>query len=134
MSDTATGSKTAKPAKKKGLGQGWNTAADGASVSRGFSFDTTAEGAKFAKRVLQMAEKAGHAVDLRFGGKSVTVALKAVAGAVADAERRLAKRLEGKRSDADKAAKVARVAAKANKPAKAPKAAKPLTSKPKPKA
>lgn len=123
MSDTATGTKS-KAVKQKGAGQGWNAAADGGSVSKVFSFGSTAEGAKFAKRALQLAEKGGQSVDLRFGGKTVTVGLAAAAGAVADAERRLAKRLEGKRSEADKAAKAARVAAKADKPAKAPKADK----------
>lgn len=124
MSDTETGAKAGKSDKKKGV-QGWNAAADGASVSKAFSFGSTGDGAKFAKRALQLAEKGGQTIDLRYAGETVTVAVKAVGGAVSDAERRLARRLEGKRSDADKAAKVARIAAKADKPPKAPKPAKP---------
>lgn len=121
MSDIAAGS---KPAKKKGAGQGWNAAADGLSVSKTFTLGTPDEAAKLAKRALQLAQKSGQTVDLRVGGAAVTVGLAAKAGVVGDAERRLAKRLEGKRSDEAKASKAARVAAKAARPPKADKGLK----------
>jgi len=123
MSDTATGS---KPAKQKGAGQGWNAAADGLSVSKTFTLGSPDEAAKLAKRALQLAQKNGQSVDLRFGGSSLTIGLPAKAGLVGDAERRLAKRLEGKGSDEAKASKAAKVAAKADKPPKAPAAPKPV--------
>lgn len=119
MSDTASGAKTAK---KKSAGQGWNAAADGQSVSKSFSFASSSEAAKLAKRALQLAEQSNQTIDLRYAGSSVTVSLVATGGLVGEAERRLAKRLEGQRSDEDKATKAAKVAAK---PQKAPKAPKP---------
>jgi hypothetical protein len=153
MSDTATGPKAEKSPKKKGAGQGWNASADGKNVSRTFTLDSAGEAAKFARRALQLAEKGGQAIDLRFAATSVTIGLAATGGFVNDAERRIIKRLEGKRSDEAKAAKVERRAkrtekaatpavakpaaakpVKAAKPAKAPKAAKPAAPKSTPKA
>jgi hypothetical protein len=125
MSDTASGS---KPAKNKGAGQGWNAAADGLSVSKTFTLGSPDEAAKLAKRALQLAQKSDQTVDLRFGGSTLTIGLPAKAGVVDEAERRLAKRLEGKGTDEAKASKAAKVAAKADKPAKAPKA--PAAAKP----
>jgi hypothetical protein len=125
MSDTGTGSKAAKSVKKKGLGQGWNASADGSTDSKTFAFGAAEEAGKLAKRALQLAQKGGHAIELRLAGSKLTVGLAAAAGAVAEGERRLAKRLQGKPTEEAKAAKVARIAAKADKPAKAPKAAKP---------
>jgi hypothetical protein len=115
MSDTAT---AAKAVKHKGAGQGWNAAADGLSVSKSFTLGSPDEAAKLAKRALQLAQKSGQTVDLRFGGSTVTVGLAAKAGVVGDPERRLAKRLEGKSSDEAKAGKAAKLAAKAAKAAK----------------
>jgi pterin-4a-carbinolamine dehydratase len=129
MTDTATGSKTEKTAKKKGAGQGWNASADGQSVSRTFTLGSASEAAKLAKRALQLAEKTGQAVDLRLAATSVTIGLAATGGFVSDAERKMIKRLEGKRSDEAKAAKAERRSHKPDTDA-APAAAKPAKAKP----
>ena len=80
---------------------------------------------KLAKRALQLAEKGGQAMRIDYSGSDVTVGLVAAGGVVADAERRLAKRLDGGKGEA-KTAKPAKAPkpAKAAKPSKAEKAAK----------
>lgn len=126
MSDTSNGATAAKT-KAKSAGQGWTTAADGASVSKTFKLESAGEAVKLAKRALQLAEKGGQAVNIRYSGSELTVGLVAAAGSVADPERRLAKRLDGssglpkvtKPPKADKTAKRAAKAAKAAKIAKA---------------
>jgi hypothetical protein len=124
MSDTANG---AKAVKTKTAGQGWTAAPDGASIAKTYKLDSAGEAVKLAKRALQLAEKGGLSVKIGYSGSEVSIGLVAAGGKVADAERRLAKRLDGgKGAVADKAPKApkpdkaAKRAAKAAKIAKAP--------------
>jgi hypothetical protein len=114
MSDLNIGSEAGKP-RFRSAGQGWTPAEDGASVSKTYKLASAGEAVKLAKRALQLAEKSGQPVKIDYSGSDVTVGLVAAGGAVADAERKLAKRL-----DVGKGGK----AAKAAKPAKPPKPAK----------
>jgi hypothetical protein len=117
MSDTGTGSTQSKTS-----GQGWTPSADGSSVSKTYRLGAPAEAVKMAKRALQFAEKGGQAVRIEYSGSEVTIGLAATKGAVADAQRKFAKRLDGGKGELpakapkDKATRKAAKAAKAAKP------------------
>jgi hypothetical protein len=121
MSDTGTGSTQSKTAD-----QAWTPSADGSMVSKTYTLAAPAEAAKMAKRALQFAEKGGQAVRIDYSGSEVTIGLMATKGAVGDAQRKFAKRLDGGKGELPAKApkdKAARKAAKAERTAKAAKTA-----------
>ena len=117
MTDTGTGSTQSKTS-----GSAWTPSADGSMVSKTYALGAPGEAAKMAKRALQFAEKDGQAVRIDFSGSQVTIGLAATKGAVADAQRKFAKRLDGGKGDLpskapkDKATRKAAKAARAAKP------------------
>jgi hypothetical protein len=117
MSDTGTGSTPSKTS-----GQGWTASADGSTVSKTYKLGAPADAVKMAKRALQFAEKGGQAVRIDFSGSEVTIGLAATKGAVGDAQRKFAKRLDGgkggdlpSKAPKDKATRKAAKAARAAK-------------------
>jgi hypothetical protein len=107
MSDKETGSKTGKT---RIPSEGWTPAADGGSVSKTYALAAPAAAAKLAKRALQLAGKVGQPVRVDLSGSEVTIGLSALAGAVNDDTRRLARRLDGDKPDgSSKADKTPRV-------------------------
>jgi hypothetical protein len=109
MSEKQAGANAEKTEGAK-LGADWTAGADGASVSKTYKLGSASEAVKLAKRVLQLAEKAKEPVKIDYDGSSVTVGLGASGGAVNDASRRIARRLDGE---------------KAERPAREPKKANP---------